>query len=51
MKTTSVRVHTRKIDRGVAQHNMKKAGMVSINKKNGSGQSYFSLNWREAAQY
>ena len=58
------RIHTRKIDRAVARHNMKKHGYRPVAKREyhkipnvtGRGyqttreQGYFSLNWREAAK-
>lgn len=39
-------VHTRKVDRMVARNNMKKRGIVHIN-KDGTDGSFFANNWRE----
>ena len=47
-KRVSTRIHTRKIDRAVAHAMMKKAGIVSPNKKNKAGESFFSKHWRES---
>ena len=51
------RVHTRKIDRKIAQNRMKKKGLSKINRKERSGSghkiivepSYFGRNWRNYA--
>ncbi len=40
-KNVPTQVHTRKLDRMVARENMKKLGIVHINKNN-----FFANNWR-----
>lgn len=45
-KRVSTQVHTRKLDRMVARNNMKKKGVVHINKEGADG-SFFSNHWRE----
>lgn len=45
-------IHTRKIDRSVAHHNMRKLGFVRVNKKGyykgcNNDSSYFSEHWKE----
>lgn len=45
-KRVPTQVHTRKLDRSVARHNMVKAGMTQLNKdKDGLG-SKFAKSWR-----
>ena len=46
VKRVPTQVHTRKLDRMVARRNMKKQGMVHINKDGVNG-SFFANNWRE----
>ena len=48
-KTLYHRIHTRKLDRGVAKVKMKKAGMTQICKKGRGNKhdSYFALHWDE----
>ena len=46
VKRVPTQVHTRKLDRMVARRNMKKQGMVHIN-KDGINGSFFASNWRE----
>ena len=46
VKRVPTQVHTRKLDRMVARRNMKKQGMVHINKDGVNGSS-FANNWRE----
>jgi len=43
----------RQIARNIARETMKRAGMKRFNKrrKELGGRSYFSINWRETAQY
>lgn len=44
-KRVSTRVHTRKIDRGVARHNLEKQG----NLHNAIKRGHFAINWRKYA--
>ena len=37
----------RKEARAIAHANMKRAGIVRVNKKNSKKKSFFSLNWKE----
>lgn len=46
IKRVPTQVHTRKLDRMVARRNMKKRGIVHINKDGVNG-SFFANNWRE----
>lgn len=46
VRRVSTQVHTRKLDRMVAKNNMKKRGIVHINKDGADG-SFFANNWRE----
>lgn len=45
-KRVPTQVHTRKLDRMVARNNMKKKGIVHINKDGADG-SFFANNWRK----
>lgn len=44
------RIHTRKIDRGVARVNMKKSGHVQVCKHSKGHKSWFSGFWRNFAR-
>lgn len=43
------RIHTRKIDRGVARVNMKKSGHVKVCKHSKGQKSWFSCVWKDFA--
>ena len=46
VKRVPIQVHTRKLDRMVARRNMKKQGMVHINKDGVNGR-FFAKSWIE----
>lgn len=43
------RVHTRKLDRGIARRRMQKKGLVHVAKHERGQKSWFSAHWREYA--
>ncbi len=46
-KRVPTRVHTRKLDRGIARLQMKNVGMRQVAKHGNGTSSYFADHWRE----